>query len=46
MSFLQQNWKRGQNRFCLEARGAGEEREGDGGERGEMSQTMYAHRNK
>jgi hypothetical protein len=24
MSSLQQNWKRGQNRFCLEARGGRE----------------------
>jgi hypothetical protein len=23
MSSLQQNWRKGQNRFCLEARGAG-----------------------
>jgi hypothetical protein len=43
MSFLQQNWRRGQNRFCLEEEGVG----GEGrGERGEMAQTMYAHMNK
>jgi hypothetical protein len=36
MFSLQQNWRRGQNRFCLEARG----------EEGEMAQTMYAHMNK
>jgi hypothetical protein len=41
MSSLQQNWRRGQNRFCLEARGWG--RRGQGGE---MVQTMYAHINK
>jgi hypothetical protein len=38
MFSLQQNWRRGQNRFCLEVRGVGErEREeqgmGEGGER-------------
>jgi hypothetical protein len=27
MSSLQQNWSKGQNRFCLEARGGGRERE-------------------
>jgi hypothetical protein len=31
MSSLQQNWKRGQNRFCLEARG---QREGAGERKG------------
>jgi hypothetical protein len=36
---LQQNWRTGQNRFCLEARG-------DGRKMGEMAQTMYAHMNK
>jgi hypothetical protein len=41
MSSLQQDWRRGQNRFCLEARGVGEGEKG-----GEMSQTMYAHMNK
>jgi hypothetical protein len=44
MSSFQQNWGRGQNRFCLEARGWGE-REGWGQE-GEMAQTIYAHMNK
>jgi hypothetical protein len=46
MSSLQQNWRRGKNRFCLEARvvaGGREEPEGRGGE---MAQTMYAHMNK
>jgi hypothetical protein len=47
MLSLQQNWRIGQNRFCLEVRGVGE----GGGERrrgkgGEMTQTMYAHMNK
>jgi hypothetical protein len=46
MSCLQQNWRKGQNRFYLEARGGGREREGAGGSRGEMTQTMYAHVNK
>jgi hypothetical protein len=40
MSSLQQNWRRGQNRFCLEARN--EEREGAGCS-GEMAQAMYEH---
>jgi hypothetical protein len=44
MPSLQQNWRRGQNRFCLQARevmgrGSGEE------QRGEMAQTMYVHMN-
>jgi hypothetical protein len=45
MSSLQQNWRKGQNTFCLEVRGWG----GEGGGRrqwGEMAQTMYAHMNK
>jgi hypothetical protein len=45
MSSLQQNWRRGQNRVCLEARGSGGEGAGEGqGE--DMAQTMYAHMNK
>jgi hypothetical protein len=28
MSSLQQNWRKGQNKFCLEARGWGEKEEG------------------
>jgi hypothetical protein len=45
MSILQQNWRKGQNRFCLEARGwAGEG--GSRGQKGEMAQTMYVHINK
>jgi hypothetical protein len=42
MSSLQQNWRRWQNRFCLEAKrvgGKGEDRRHGG----EMAQTMYAH---
>jgi hypothetical protein len=45
MSSLQQNWRKGQNRFCLEARRVG----GKGRcveHWGKMSQTMYAHRSK
>jgi hypothetical protein len=44
MSTLQQNWRRGQNSFCLEVRGIGGERRGKGhGE--EMAQTTYAYMN-
>jgi hypothetical protein len=47
MSTLQQNWRRGQNRFCLEARGIrGKVGGGRRGQEGEMAQTMYAHMNK
>jgi hypothetical protein len=42
MLSLQQNWRRGKNRFFLEARGSGEGGEGRGGE---MAQTMYTHMN-
>jgi hypothetical protein len=45
MSSLQQNWRRGQNTFCLEVKGMGEKR-GGGGQGREMAQTMYAHMNK
>jgi hypothetical protein len=31
MSSLQQNWRKGQNRFCLEARGSEVEEERTGG---------------
>jgi hypothetical protein len=44
MSSLQQNWKRGQNRFCLEARGVGGKKKGAGGRgRGEkwLKQCMH-----
>jgi hypothetical protein len=30
MSSLQQNWRKGKNRYCLEARGVEEEKEGVG----------------
>jgi hypothetical protein len=51
ISTLQQNWRKAQNRFCLEGRGEEErKREGRGGgqrrQRGEMTQTIYAHVNK
>jgi hypothetical protein len=43
ISTLQQNWRKAQNRFCLEGRGEGEEGQG---QEGEMTQTIYAHVNK
>jgi hypothetical protein len=46
MFSLQQNWRRGQNRFCLENRRGREEGEGVGGLGGEMVQTMNTHMNK
>jgi hypothetical protein len=46
MSSLQQNWRRGQNRFCMDARRVGAKQEGGGGQVGEMAQTMYTHMNK
>jgi hypothetical protein len=46
MFSLQQNWRKGQNRFCLEAREVWGEKEGVAGSGGEMAQTMYAHVNK
>jgi hypothetical protein len=42
MSTCQQNWRKEQSRFCLEARGWGVEGEGRG-QGGEMAQTMYSH---
>jgi hypothetical protein len=43
MFSLQQNWRRGQNRFCLEAREMGKrERRTEG----EMAQTVYTNMNK
>jgi hypothetical protein len=46
MSSLQQNWRRGQNRFCLEVKeGVGGEGRGWGQGR-QMAQTMYAQMNK
>jgi hypothetical protein len=45
MFSLQQNWRRGQDRFCLEVRGlVGEGRDWEQG--GQMTQTMYAYMNK
>jgi hypothetical protein len=44
MSSLQQNWRKEQNRFCLEARGVGGR--GRGLQGGEMAQAMYGHMNK
>jgi hypothetical protein len=45
MFSLQKNWRKGQNRFCLEVRGSWGEEVGRGWW-GEMAQTMYAHMNK
>jgi hypothetical protein len=45
MSSLQQNWRREQNRFCLEVRVVGGDR-GGFEQGGVMAQTMYAHMNK
>jgi hypothetical protein len=42
MFSLQQNWRKGQNRFCLEVREGGVEAEGDMEQGGEMTQTKYA----
>jgi hypothetical protein len=46
ISTLQWNWRKVQNRFCLEGRGEGGE--GGGWEAGgrKMTQTIYAHVNK
>jgi hypothetical protein len=43
ISTLQRNWRKAQNRLCLEARGAGEK--GEGRQWEEMTQ-MCAHVNK
>jgi hypothetical protein len=45
MYSFQQNWRRGQNRFCLEVRGVVGRRRGWGAGV-EMASTMYAHMNK
>jgi hypothetical protein len=45
MYSLKQNWRRRQNRFCLEEQEVGRRRRGQG-LGGEMAQTMYAHMNK
>jgi hypothetical protein len=44
MSSFQQNWRKGQNRFCLEARGVGQR--GKGWVAGGRNGPMYAHVNK
>jgi hypothetical protein len=46
MSILQQNWRKGKNRFCLEVRGVWKGEGGGGGQWIEVAQTMYAHMNK
>jgi hypothetical protein len=46
MSSLQQNWIKGQNSFCLEAREMEWERQGMEGKGREMAETMYAYMNK
>jgi hypothetical protein len=46
MFSLQQNWRRGQNRFCLEARQVSGEGEVCRRQGREVAQTMYAHMNK
>jgi hypothetical protein len=47
MFSLQQNWRRGQNRFCLEAKGMGGRRRGGVCVCvGKMAETVYAHMNK
>jgi hypothetical protein len=45
MFSLQQNWRRGQNRFCLVHEG-GRQREWVRNEGVEMVQTVFAHMNK
>jgi hypothetical protein len=45
MSFLQQNQSQGQNGTCLKLRRGGG-KDGGGGQGGEMTQTMYAHKKK
>jgi hypothetical protein len=44
MSTLQQNWRKGQNRFSPEARGLGGR--GRREQEGVMAQTIYAYMNK
>jgi hypothetical protein len=46
MSSLQQNWRKGQNRFSLEVRGDGGTERRQERQPGEMAQTMFAHVNK
>jgi hypothetical protein len=42
MSSLQQNWSKGQNKFCLEVRGERRERVGEEGRGEEMTQILHA----
>jgi hypothetical protein len=46
MSTLQQNWRKRQNRFCLEARGVEGEGESGWWHRGRNGSKMYVHMNK
>jgi hypothetical protein len=46
MSSLQQNWRRGQYKFCLEVRVVGKKKGRDGKQGREMAQTIYAHMNR
>jgi hypothetical protein len=48
MSTLQQNWRNGQIRFCMEARGVGgtERRWGAGGRNGPNNVCTYEYKNK
>jgi hypothetical protein len=46
MSCLQQNWRKGQKRFCLEARGMGESGVGEGGNNDPNSVCTYEYTNK
>jgi hypothetical protein len=47
MSSLQQNWRRGQNRFCLEVRGWGRERgAGAGGRNDPINVCIFEYVNK
>jgi hypothetical protein len=47
MTSLQQNWRRGQNRFCLEVRKVGGRQRMVGGPEGGIGiQTLYTHMNK
>jgi hypothetical protein len=41
MSILQQNWRKGQNRFCLEVRAVWGEREGTAGRNGPNNVCTY-----
>jgi hypothetical protein len=45
MCTLQQNWRKGQKRFCLEARGMGTEG-GGGGRNGPNNVCTYEYMNK